>query len=244
LYQGKTCEVACIAHFQANALGGILGVYELLVFAHLLAFVFWLGADLGVAILGSAFRDRSKPIATRLEILRLLAVVDMGPRTAWVAMVPLSITLVDVGLYWDVPTPIVVASWVIGAIWLVVTWAGHLAGPGATQSRLRNFELVLKLAITGFYGWLGLSAVLGWGPLLGNWLGWKALTFAGIFLVATMIDIASKPVGPLLMALIEKGSSDETEMPLRKAMDRARYWVWAAYVLLLVIGYLGNVKPF
>jgi hypothetical protein len=227
-----------------SAVGATLGVYEILVFAHLLAFVFWLGADLGVAILGSAFRDRSKPIATRLEILRLLGVVDMGPRTAWVLMVPLSISLLDAGLYWDVPTSFVIGAWIVAALWMAITWMGHLAGPGPRQTRLRSVELWIKLLITLFYGWLGATALLGLGPLQGNWLGWKALTFAGIFVVATMIDIASKPVGPLLMALIEKGSSDETEIPLRKAMDRARYWVWATYALLIVIGYLGNVKPF
>jgi hypothetical protein len=220
-----------------------MGTYELLVYAHVLAFVFWLGGDLGVAILGSAFRDRTKPMATRLEILRLLAAVDMGPRTAWVLMVPLSITLVDAGLYWDVPLWLVIGSWVVGAFWMALTWAVHLRDPGPTTDKLKSVEFWLKILITLAYGALGVSAITGNGPLENNWLGWKALTFAGIFVVATMIDVAGKPVGPLLLKLINEGSSDATEVPLRRAMDTARLWVWATYVLLLVIGYLGNVKP-
>jgi hypothetical protein len=220
-----------------------MGTYDLLVYAHVLAFVFWLGGDLGVAILGSAFRDRTKPLATRLEILRLLATVDMGPRTAWVVMVPLSITLVDVGGYWDVPLSIVIGAWVIGAAWLALTWTIHVRDPGPGTDRLKTLEFWLKIAITLGYGVLGVTAVLGLGPLEGNWLGWKALTFAAIFVVATMIDVAGKPVGPLLMKLINDGSSDATEVPLRRAMDTARLWVWATYVLLFVISYLGNVKP-
>jgi hypothetical protein len=220
-----------------------MGTYELLVYAHVLAFVFWLGGDLGVAILGSAFRDTSKPMATRLEILRLLATVDMGPRTAWVLMVPLSISLVDVGLYWDVPTWLVSASWVVGAIWMALTWTIHMRDPGPATDTLKTLEFWLKILITLAYSTLGVTAIMGYGPLENNWLGWKALTFAGIFVVATMIDVAGKPVGPLLMKLINEGSSDATEKPLRRAMDSARLWVWATYVLLLVIGYLGNVKP-
>lgn len=220
-----------------------MGTYELLVYAHVLAFVFWLGGDLGVAILGSAFRDRTKPLATRLEILRLLAAVDMGPRTAWVLMVPLSITLVDVGLYWDVPTWLVILSWVIGAAWLALIWTIHMRDPGPQTDILKSLEFWLKIAITLAYGALGVSAIIGYGPLEANWLGWKALVFAGIFIVATMIDVAGRPVGPLLMKLINEGSSDATEVPLRRAMDMARLWVWATYVLLFVIGYLGSVKP-
>jgi hypothetical protein len=59
-----------------------------------------------------------------------------------------------------------------------------------------------------------------------------------------MIDVAFKPVGPKLMALIQHGSSDATEVPLRQAMDRTRIWVFIVYGLLFVTAYLGNVKPF
>ena len=220
-----------------------MGTYDLLVYAHVLAFVFWLGGDLGVAILGSAFRDRTKPLETRLELLRLLGVVDMGPRSAWVAMVPLSITLVDVGGYWDVPDAVLIGSWIVGAAWMALTWRIHLAGPASTTSGLKTLEFWIKIAITCGYGTLGILALLGKGPLEADWLGLKALTFAGIFVVAIMIDVAGKPIGSLLMKVIEDGSSDATEMPLRRAMDKARLWVWATYVLLLVIGYLGSVKP-
>jgi hypothetical protein len=220
-----------------------MGAYDLLVFAHLLAFTFWLGADLGVAILGQAFRDVSKPLATRLEILRLLTVVDMGPRTAWVVMVPLSLSLVDVGGYWDAPDALVNGAWAVGAIWMALLWAGHAAGQSARAAAIKRAEFWLKLAITAFYGWLGVSALAGWGPLPADWLGWKALVFALIFAVAIMIDVAFKPVGPLLGRLIAEGSSEATEGPLRRAMDRTRLWVWLTYALLVVIALLGNAKP-
>jgi hypothetical protein len=220
-----------------------MGTYDLLVYAHVLAFVFWLGGDLGVAILGSAFRDRTKSLPTRLEILRLLTVVDMGPRTAWVAMVPLSITLVNVGGYWDVPDWLLMGSWGIGAAWLVLTWVIHLRDPGPLTTKLKILEFSIKIVIMLGYGVVGVSAIMGYGPLEPNWLGWKALIFSGIFLVAIMIDVAGSAIGPLLAKLIQEGSSDATELPLRRAMDMSRLWVWATYILLFVIGYLGSVKP-
>ena len=137
-----------------------MGHYDLLVYAHVLAFVFWLGGDLGVAILGSAFRDRRKSLETRLEILRLLSVVDMGPRSAWVAMVPLSITLVDVGGYWDAPDALVIGTWIIGTLWMALTWKIHFSGPGPQSLRLRQIEFWLKVTITFGYGALGISATV------------------------------------------------------------------------------------
>jgi hypothetical protein len=220
-----------------------MGLYDVLVYVHVLAFVFWLGGDLGVAILGSAFRNRAKPLATRLELLRLLGVVDMGPRTAWVIMVPLSITLVDVAGYWDVPDWGLWLAWLVGAIWMGLTWTIHLMTGKPIVPQLKQIEFWLKLAITAFYAGIGVTSLLGWGPLIESWLSQKALVFAAIFGAAIMIDVAGKPVGPLLLAVIEKGSSDETEIPLRRAMDRARLWVWLTYALLLVIGFLGTVKP-
>jgi hypothetical protein len=220
-----------------------MGLYDLLVFAHLLAFVFWLGADLGVAILGQAFRDTTKPLATRLEILRLLTVVDLGPRTAWVVMVPLSLSLVAAGGYWDVPLALQVIAWVVGAVWLVVLWTAHRAGQSPEAAALKRIEFWIKIAITVFYAWLGISSALGFGPLNADWLGLKALVFAAIFVVAIMIDVAFRPVGPLLGDLIAQGSTEMTELPLRRAMDRTRLWVWLTYFLLVVIAFLGNVKP-
>jgi hypothetical protein len=221
------------------------GLYDYLVFAHLLAFVFWLGADLGVAILGAAFRDRTKPLETRLELLRLLTVVDMGPRTAWVVMVPLSLALVQAGGYWDVPLALTAVVWLVAAAWMALVWRAHLVGPGAQSARLKQAEFWLKVAITLFYAWLGLSSVLGFGPLAGEaWLAWKAVVFAAIFVAAIMIDVAFKPVGPLLGSLIQQGSSDATELPLRQAMDSTRLWVWLVYALLVVVAWLGSVKPF
>ena len=75
-------------------------MYQSLVFIHLLLFVFWLGADVGVYLLGQHFRKRfSYSLDQRLALLKLLVEVDMVPRTAWALMVPITLSLVTVGRY-------------------------------------------------------------------------------------------------------------------------------------------------
>jgi hypothetical protein len=91
--------------------------------------------------------------------------------------------------------------------------------------------------------WLGGQSLITGGPLIPDWLAWKALLFGLIFVSAIMIDVTFKPVGAQLTAVLEEGSSDATEIPLRRTMDRTRIWVWMVYLLLLVTAFLGNTKP-
>jgi hypothetical protein len=220
-------------------------IYQNLVYFHVLLFVFWLGADLGVFILGQHFRKRDYSIPERLTILKLLVITDLGPRTAWCLMVPVTVSMAATGNWWPgLPGWVVLASWIVGLFWLWLVWDAHHHDQTPRAARNRKIENWLKYGITAFYLWLGTASLISGAPLAERWLAWKALLFGAIFLAAIMIDVAFKPVGPKLMALIQQGSSDATEVTLRQAMDRTRIWVFIVYGLLFVTAYLGNVKPF
>jgi len=218
--------------------------YDVWVFVHILLFVIWLGGDIGVFILGQHFRKRDYPLDTRLTLLKLLVINDMGPRTAWALMVPVSITLVATGNYMQVPAVMLVVAWAVGGVWLALVWGAHLNDQTPLAARLRVAEFWLKLGLTGFY--LGLGAWSFADPqaaLSADWLALKALLFGAIFVVAIMIDIAFKPLGPALGALIEQGSTDSTEIPVLTIMNRTRVWVVGVYILLVVIAAVGTLKP-
>ncbi len=218
--------------------------YQFLVFIHLLLFVLWLGADVGVFMLGQEFRQRHKyDLEKRLVLLQLLVNLDMVPRTAWALMVPISITMVYSGGYWDLPVWAVGLTWLVGAFWLALVWDAHMHDQTPRAARDRKIEFALKIGLTAFYLVLGAVSLATGEPLMMTWLAIKALMFGLIFAAAIMIDVAFKPVGPRLMKLIEEGSSDETEIPLLKTMNRSRFWVWVVYALLLATAFLGNVKP-
>jgi hypothetical protein len=220
-------------------------LYPTLVYIHLLLFVLWLGADVGVFLLGQHFRKRHVySLQERLTLLKLLVIVDMTPRTAWALMVPLSLSVAKAGGWWDAPTALVASAWVISGFWLFLIWDAHLHDQTPRAARDRKIEFWLKLVITAGYLWLGVSSVLTDAPITQDWLAWKALLFGLIFVAAIMIDVAFKPVGPQLMRLLQEGSSDATEVPLRRTMDTTRIWVWIVYLLLIGTSYLGNTKPF
>lgn len=219
--------------------------YQILVFAHLLLFVLWLGADVGVFMLGQHFRKREKwSLPQRLALLQLLVNVDMVPRSAWALMVPLTLTMVDAGGWWHLPIWVVGLAWIIGGFWLWLVWDAHIHDQTERAKRDNKIESVLKIGLTIFYLGLGIISLVEGAPLAPHWLATKAVMFGLIFAAAIMIDVAFKPVGPLLGKLISEGSSDATEIPLRRTMDRTRVWVWVVYLLLLGTAFLGNIKPF
>lgn len=219
--------------------------YPTLVFVHLLLFVLWLGADVGVFVLGQHFRKRTRyTLDQRIALLKLLVEVDMVPRSAWALMVPISLSVVRLGGFWLVPDWIMVLAWFAGAGWLWLVWDAHLHDQTPRAARDRKIEAWLKYALCAFYLILGGTSLIDGAPLPATWLAAKALLFGVIFLAAIMIDVAFKPVGPLLVDLLKQGSSDATELPLLSTMNRTRIWVWTVYVLLLATAYIGLVKPF
>lgn len=219
--------------------------YPTLVWVHMLLFVLWLGADVGVFVLGQHFRRRTVySLDQRIALLRLLVEVDMVPRTAWALMVPVSLSVVSLGGMWAVPGPILAVAWTVGGLWLWLVWDAHAHDQTPRAARDRRMEFWLKIAIALFYTGLGIVSIGTGSPLPFAWLAWKALLFGAIFWAAIMIDVAFKPVGAQLGRLLSEGSSDTTELPLLRTMNRTRLWVWCVYLLLLATSYLGVVKPF
>ncbi len=220
-------------------------IYSSLVYAHLLLFVLWLGADVGVFLLGQHFRKRDEyTLDQRLALLKLLVLVDMTPRTAWALMVPLSLTVSFAGGWWDVPLALVAASWLIGGAWLWLVWDAHWHDQTPRAARNRRIEGWIRWLLAALYLGLGGVSLMTGQPIAPGWLAWKALLFGLIFVAAIMIDFSFKPVGPQLMALIAQGSSDSTEVPLRTTMDKTRRWVTLTYILLVLTSWLGVAKPF
>jgi hypothetical protein len=176
-------------------------------------------------------------------LLQLLVLVDMTPRSAWALMVPLSLSVAAAGGWWAMPEWLLALSWVIGAVWLWLVWDAHRHDQTPRAARNRRIEGWIRYLLAAFYLWLGFQSLVSGAPIAAAWLAWKALLFGLIFVAAIMIDVRFKPVGAQLAAVLSQGSSDATEVPLRRTMDRTRVWVWVTYLLLVATSYLGVAKP-
>jgi hypothetical protein len=158
-------------------------------------------------------------------------------------MVPLSLTLSYMGGWWHLPLALVVFGGVIAAFWLWLVFDAHAHDMTPRAVQRRRWENWLRYFLAAGYLFLGFESVLTGHPIAAAWLAWKALLFGLIFVAAIMIDVSFKPVGGLLGKLLAEGSSDATELPLLRVMNRTRIWVWCVYLLLLATAWLGVAKP-
>ncbi len=219
--------------------------YQLLTFAHIMLFVFWLGGDLGVFILGQqSRRTHVYSLQERLTLLKVLMMVDMGPRTCIALMVPVSLMMARFGGWWLVPTWLLVLGWVIGGVLFAAYWIAFFRQGTSEAAIAKKVDFWLQIMLALFYAGIAVTSLASNRPFAQDWLAAKTFLYSLIFVMSIMIDFSYRPIGPALQRLIAQGSSPETDAPVLAIQNRTRKWVLSIYVLLFLIGFVGAVKPF
>ncbi|MEN9315122.1 MAG: hypothetical protein RIS35_1515 [Pseudomonadota bacterium] len=220
-----------------------MDAYEFWRWIHVILFVLWLGADVGVFICGSWVRRESLSVEQRTVLLQASAAIDLWPRFSAALMLPVGLMLART---WN---PALGAGWIAAAWAVAITWLGltllgmrHMGTPlGATLSRATHAGLVaLSIAcFAGGYAWLQ-AAPEG----LGAWLAAKLTLYGVVALLAIGIEVAFGPVikgFPLLSNDAERQRGNEL---IRAGMNRTLVVVATLYAVLLIASILGVAKPF
>lgn len=200
---------------------------------HVLVFVYWLGGDIGAFYSGQLLLDPKRPPAARAVIATILSGVDMAPRTALILALPTGLTLADLKGWLDPGLgPLALSAlWAAGLAWLALAWHLHLRHVPASAPAAR-IDFAIRVA---FVATLSLGALTGaLGPTaLPDFLRIKLALLAGAVTCGLIVRVILRPFGPVLMALIQEGTSPEREVALRRLMDRARLFVVLIWVLIL-----------
>ena len=216
--------------------------YSILLWAHVLLLVFWLGADVGVLVAGSWFKNRAYSVSERGLLLKLAATIDLLPRICFALALPVGFTLASAR--WNLPFP----SSLLGPVWLLdLVWIAIIL----VAFRLHDKPIAKQLARLQFgflvIAGLGLLAygasLLAAGSPVQPWLAWKIILYGVIFFLAIGIDMAFRPILPAFMRLASEGSSDAVESDISRAMNNTIAVVLTLYAMLLAISFLGVTKP-
>ncbi|NBU24471.1 MAG: hypothetical protein EBS39_02395 [Gammaproteobacteria bacterium] len=214
------------------------------VYLHIMLFVYWLGADLGVFLLAKAARRPDLSFAERAFALRMAVTIDLVPRLCFAVMFPVGLHVTASGGFAIIPGWAFAASWAVSAAWILLLFAMGRHEGTPRGARLSQLNLALQALLCLLVGALGVSALAGHGPLPGGWYGAKVFLFACVFALGIGIDIAFRPVGPAFMRLAAEGSSPAVEAELSRGIDGAVRVVIALYLLLALIAFIGVAKPF
>jgi hypothetical protein len=218
--------------------------YAVLILLHILLFVYWLGADLGVFYSVKYVVDPSLSLETRRTVMKVMHFIDLFPRMTLVLMLPMGATLAVAGGYATLPegwgVPVLTALWVAGLawFWLVVTIYGG-ASPG-----LLRLDYGIRYAVIAGLLMLGIASLAGHGPVAPGteWLPVKLIIYALIIALGLGIRATFKPFAVAFGQLVAHGSTPEVESAMRQAQGRVRPVVLALWAALVVEAFLGISK--
>jgi len=215
--------------------------HTVLLFAHVLLFVFWLGTDVGVFLAAKISEKGELSTETRGTVLGLGMVLDRLPRSALTLIVPTGLQLaVDTGRL-VVSDALLLGIWVISIIWLIALWIGFLKPQTQTEQRVMLFNLAMNalmaLAVTGYAIWLLSSTDTQ------TWLAVKVLMVGLVFIAGVTLDVLFKPAVDVFLEIMTEGGTEERDAKYSSALAPVYWVVLAIYAFVLVAAYMGVAKP-
>jgi len=234
--------------------------YALLLTAHVLLLVFWLGTDIGVFLGSFRLKDPRLEPQARLEIGRLTALLDMGPRTGVILSIPTGLALAYYGGWGRrdpalLTPPVLAVVAVLSLAWLAMVWRFFALQQAAARGRdlmpgearflrvWRRVDLWWRVLLAIGIAGATLAAVLGRGLFGVGWLDWKVAAFGFIIACGIAIRLAAEDLPIALGEISRRGSTPERERRLARALGRAYPWVLAIYFTLVVMAYISFAKP-
>lgn len=221
-----------------------MDVYSLLLYVHLLLFVYWLGADVGVFGLALGLKNSSYSCEQRLLMMRLSLTFDMVPRMAMIAVSPVGLHLANRSGLVDVPDWLFMVIWMLAVAWMIGEWLAYRrrGRPEAVRFYIGN-GVIMMVACFGWLGY-GIASIIDGSPFTALWLAVKVMLAGAVFLVSTMMAVFYAPIEGILQQMEADGTSAEIEARLRSQVNRGAFWTVTLFVLLATIGFLGLTKPF
>lgn len=211
----------------------------LLVWVHILLFVFWLGADVGVFSAAYWVKRRGQSFNERMLLLKVAGFVDLAPRLCMAWMLPVGLLLART---WGLETSDLVLNslWCLAVIWslsIIVAYNNEGKPIAATIAKIQMTAFAIGALIAFWYG-----GTLFGDPTVPHWLAVKMVLFGVIFLLAIGIDLTFRPVIGNMLRLAAEGNTDSVETALNQSINRCLVVVSSLYIVLLIASFMGVMK--
>ncbi len=216
--------------------------YFIWAYIHILLFVFWLGADVGVYLTMIFVKNAKLSFETRATLIKLAFYIDLFPRFASALILPVGVQLTrSLGLY-PVSDSLLTLAWMIGLTWSALHLTVTLRKGTPLAKRLQSINIGLEVVVGLFFVVVGALSLITGSPIDTAWLSIKLLLFGLIFWVVLGIDTTFQPFTTILQ-MGPDGSTPEREAAVTSSTNYTLVWAMLLYVLILIIAFMGTVKP-
>jgi hypothetical protein len=219
--------------------------YLVLVYVHIVLFVYWLGGDLGVYVTSKYVADRKLSMDERFRFMNALMVCDMGPRTALILFIPVGLEMARIIGVIEAGSAVVGIVWLSSLIWLGANWWMFYNDRHPRTPALRTYDLYIRYAlIAGIIGAAIYSMATG-GPVTAAWLQVKLIIFAVVISLGVYLrgEIAQWIIG---FGMVRQGgeAADKGNTIIEQALVRSRRAALVLWSGVALAAFLGKVKPF
>ena len=221
-----------------------MDAYQIWLYAHVLMFVYWLGADLGVFTLALALKNPAYTVEQRVLLMRMSLFIDLTPRAAMALIAPIGLVLAEsLGLV-SVPNWLNAIIWVAAVLWIVgeIVAFRNMGKPLMMRIYMGTGSLFVIIFIV--CSWYGFQSLRLGEPFMEPWLALKVLLFGQVFLVSSLMAFFYAPIEAIFERMRATGSTPELEARLRSQVNRGAVVTIILFLLLATIAFLGQAKPF
>ena len=221
-----------------------LDLYQILLFLHLLCFVYWLGGDLGVFYSSGILIKPGLSKESRNFVLKIMHWLDQFPRVCMPLVIALgfnmgSIRWFDLNVIW------LFFIWIITFFWIyfVITLFLNKSSDKKIQL-IRRVDLSMRWVIAISITIIALASLNGMGITNDKWLAaklliWSATVFCGIASRYTM-----RPFSRSFANIMSNGENPQDLYILKKSLYITRIPILGIWFLVGCAGAIGVWKPF
>jgi hypothetical protein len=213
--------------------------YLLLKYAHIIAFVYWLGGDLGTFIASNYVVKRDISAESRGIALKIMLACDQGPKLAMPLMLVLGIHMATMIGMLPMPTWALAAVWVVGLYWFGVVLVLYFNQGKAFTQKIMQVDFYFRIVVVvGLIAW-AVMGLLDNSIIAANWVAYKIIIFSLLVSCGIFIRINLRPFVPAFIRLMTEGANDEINDTLQNSVSRCRPFVWTIWAGLFVSAALG-----
>ena len=206
---------------------------------HLITFVYWVGADLGVFYSARLVVNTKYSFETRLQVLKILGWVDMIPRYMLLLTFPIGLTLsylVNAG-----PQSIILLIFIffVFCLWIILVFKIHKEEGSLLGANLAKVDLFLRLLFIVSLLLLCLLSIIIQYPFKTEWLILKVILFSCTIICGVGIRVTFKPFMEAFKELSLRGSSTDTEEKMRRSLNHAVPFVIGIWIFAGLAAFVG-----
>jgi len=216
---------------------------------HVLLLVTWLGIDVGVFYSSFVLRRRALTGEARLAVGQVMLTLDLAPRISMILAIPVAVGLAyssGLGLTGLSSGEAEALFWALVAVafaWIVaLLLATRLREAGRASGYVGRFRWAnrgLRALVAAFFAVTGALSLAGTHEFWVHFVALKAVVFAGVIVVGTMIDPAARDFGPALADIVRNGETPARLERLNRSLRYAYPLVLTVYAGLITLAVIG-----